>query len=43
MLALAFGTSRNPETYTEPAGIYDGASSRLGAMLIGRDAGHPAA
>jgi sterol desaturase/sphingolipid hydroxylase (fatty acid hydroxylase superfamily) len=34
---MVFGTFENPETFDEEAGFYDGASSRLGAMLIGRD------
>jgi sterol desaturase/sphingolipid hydroxylase (fatty acid hydroxylase superfamily) len=38
-----FGTYRNPATATEPAGFYDGASSRLGAMLLGRDVAEPPA
>jgi sterol desaturase/sphingolipid hydroxylase (fatty acid hydroxylase superfamily) len=39
---ILFGTFRNPATFgTEPAGFWDGASSKLGAMLIGRDVGEP--
>lgn len=34
---LLFGTFRNPARVDEPAGFYDGASDRIGAMLIGRD------
>lgn len=34
---LLFGTFRNPERVDEPAGFYDGASDRVGAMLLGRD------
>jgi len=39
---IVLGTFRNPATFTdEPAGFWDGASSRVGAMLIGRDVGEP--
>jgi sterol desaturase/sphingolipid hydroxylase (fatty acid hydroxylase superfamily) len=39
---ILFGTFRNPATFaTEPAGFWDGASGKLGAMLIGRDVGEP--
>ncbi len=39
---ILFGTFRNPATFTtSPAGFWDGASSKLGAMLIGRDVGEP--
>jgi sterol desaturase/sphingolipid hydroxylase (fatty acid hydroxylase superfamily) len=34
---MLFGTFRNPATWDAQAGLYDGASQRLGAMLIGRD------
>ena len=34
---MVFGTFENPEAFDEQAGFYDGASSRIGAMLIGRD------
>ena len=37
IIDIAFGTFRNPETWQEPAGFYDGASQRVGEMLIGRD------
>jgi sterol desaturase/sphingolipid hydroxylase (fatty acid hydroxylase superfamily) len=41
---ILFGTFRNPATFTAtPVGFWDGASSRLGAMLIGRDVGQPPA
>jgi sterol desaturase/sphingolipid hydroxylase (fatty acid hydroxylase superfamily) len=33
---LAFSTFRNPATFDDPVGFYDGASSRTGAMLLGR-------
>lgn len=36
---LAFGTFRNPATFTSPAGFWDGASRQVGAMLLGRDVG----
>jgi sterol desaturase/sphingolipid hydroxylase (fatty acid hydroxylase superfamily) len=32
-----FGTFRNPAEFVEETGFWDGASSRLGAMLIGHD------
>ena len=38
---IAFGTFRNPETFTGKCGYYDGASSRIGEMLIGRDVTRP--
>jgi sterol desaturase/sphingolipid hydroxylase (fatty acid hydroxylase superfamily) len=34
---IAFGTFRNPARWQAKAGFYDGASARLGEMLIGRD------
>jgi sterol desaturase/sphingolipid hydroxylase (fatty acid hydroxylase superfamily) len=34
---VLFGTYRNPVEFTAPAGLRDGASRRIGAMLIGRD------
>ena len=34
-----FGTYRNPETFSPVQGFWDGASKRVGAMLIGRDVG----
>jgi sterol desaturase/sphingolipid hydroxylase (fatty acid hydroxylase superfamily) len=36
---LVFGTFRNPPSFVEQAGFWDGASSKIGAMLIGRDVG----
>ncbi len=33
---VVFGTFRNPRTWSGEAGFYDGASSRLGEMLVGR-------
>jgi sterol desaturase/sphingolipid hydroxylase (fatty acid hydroxylase superfamily) len=38
---IVLGTFRNPATFTEPAGFYDGASKKLGSMLIGRDVAEP--
>jgi sterol desaturase/sphingolipid hydroxylase (fatty acid hydroxylase superfamily) len=38
---IVLGTFRNPTTFTEPAGFWDGASSKVGAMLLGRDIGEP--
>jgi sterol desaturase/sphingolipid hydroxylase (fatty acid hydroxylase superfamily) len=40
---MLLGTFRNPVSFTGPAGFWDGASAELGAMLIGRDVGEPAA
>ena len=34
---MLFGTFRNPEDFPEHYGFWQGASSKLGAMLIGRD------
>ena len=34
---LVFGTFRNPARFDDPTGFWDGASTRMGAMLIGRD------
>jgi hypothetical protein len=36
-----FGTYRNPQTFSEVQGFWDGASQCVGAMLIGRDVGEP--
>lgn len=36
-----FGTFRNPADFLPEAGFWDGASARVGAMLIGRDVGQP--
>jgi sterol desaturase/sphingolipid hydroxylase (fatty acid hydroxylase superfamily) len=38
---ILFGTFRNPVTFTGPAGFWDGASSKMGSMLLGRDVGEP--
>jgi sterol desaturase/sphingolipid hydroxylase (fatty acid hydroxylase superfamily) len=40
---MAFGTFRNAREFSAQAGFWDGASSKMGAMLIGRDVGAPAA
>lgn len=37
-----FGTFRNPEAFPEHYGFWDGASKKLGAMIVGRDVGQPA-
>jgi sterol desaturase/sphingolipid hydroxylase (fatty acid hydroxylase superfamily) len=39
---IVFGTFRNPETFESKCGFYDGASSRIGEMLIGKDVTKPA-
>jgi sterol desaturase/sphingolipid hydroxylase (fatty acid hydroxylase superfamily) len=36
---ILLGTFRNPVAFTETAGFWDGASKRVGAMLLGRDVG----
>jgi sterol desaturase/sphingolipid hydroxylase (fatty acid hydroxylase superfamily) len=36
---LLFGTFRNPAAFPAAYGFWDGASKRMGAMLIGRDVG----
>ena len=38
---MVFGTFRNPTTWQEQGGFYDGASKRIGAMLLGRDISTP--
>ena len=38
---IVFGTFRNPATFEAQCGYYDGASSRVGEMLIGRDVTTP--
>ena len=39
---LLFGTWRNPAGFsTAPLGFWDGASARVGAMLLGRDVSRP--
>jgi sterol desaturase/sphingolipid hydroxylase (fatty acid hydroxylase superfamily) len=39
---LLFGTWRNPAEFAKEQGFYDGASSRLGAMLGFQDVSSPA-
>ena len=39
---MVFGTFRNPATWTEQAGFWDGASKKTFAMLVGRDVAVPA-
>jgi sterol desaturase/sphingolipid hydroxylase (fatty acid hydroxylase superfamily) len=34
---MVFGTFRNPKTWNEQAGFYDGASSQMADLLVGRD------
>ena len=34
---IVFGTFRNPASFVESAGFWDGASAELGPMLVGRD------
>jgi len=41
LVDLAFGTLRNPRGYELPTGFYDGASSRVVDMLVGRDVTRP--
>jgi sterol desaturase/sphingolipid hydroxylase (fatty acid hydroxylase superfamily) len=43
IIDIVFGTFRNPETWQEPAGFYEGSSRRVGEMLIGRDVSEPSA
>ena len=38
---MVFGTFENPEAFEQEAGFYNGASSRIGDMLIGRDVSEP--
>jgi sterol desaturase/sphingolipid hydroxylase (fatty acid hydroxylase superfamily) len=40
---LLFGTFRNPANFISEAGFWDGASAKIGAMLLGRDVGRPVA
>jgi sterol desaturase/sphingolipid hydroxylase (fatty acid hydroxylase superfamily) len=41
LVDMVFGTFRNPETFEEPAGFWDGASEELLPMLAGRDVATP--
>lgn len=38
---ILLGTFRNPVKFTEPSGFWDGASRRVGSMLVGRDVSDP--
>jgi sterol desaturase/sphingolipid hydroxylase (fatty acid hydroxylase superfamily) len=38
---ILLGTFRNPVAFAGPSGFWDGASSKLGAMLMGRDVAQP--
>jgi sterol desaturase/sphingolipid hydroxylase (fatty acid hydroxylase superfamily) len=40
---IVFGTFRNPKVFEAKAGFYDGASTRIAEMLIGRDVSTPPA
>lgn len=37
LIDMVFGTFRNPKTWEGKAGFFDGASERVGDMLLGRD------
>jgi hypothetical protein len=39
---MVFGTFRNPARFDGEVGFEDGASNRLGALLLGRDLGEEA-
>ncbi len=43
LMDLLMGTFRNPADFMSETGFWDGASARVGAMLIGRDVGQPVA
>jgi sterol desaturase/sphingolipid hydroxylase (fatty acid hydroxylase superfamily) len=38
---ILFGTFRNPATFNDPQGFWNGASAKIGPMLIGRDVSEP--
>ena len=40
---MLFGTYRNPAGFPEAYGFWDGASAKMGAMLVGRDVAAPTA
>jgi sterol desaturase/sphingolipid hydroxylase (fatty acid hydroxylase superfamily) len=40
---ILLGTFRNPADFMPEAGFWDGASGKVGAMLLGRDVGQPVA
>jgi sterol desaturase/sphingolipid hydroxylase (fatty acid hydroxylase superfamily) len=41
IIDMAFGTYKNPDTFDGQAGFYDGASSRVVDMMLGRDVSEP--
>jgi hypothetical protein len=41
VIDMIFGTYRNPEKFEGEAGFYDGASARVGDMILGRDVSMP--
>jgi sterol desaturase/sphingolipid hydroxylase (fatty acid hydroxylase superfamily) len=41
IIDMAFGTYKNPETFEGVGGFYDGASTRVADMLLGRDVSEP--
>jgi len=43
LMDLLFGTFRNPAEFMPEAGFWDGASAKVGALLLGRDVGQPVA
>ena len=40
---MVFGTFRNPERFEGPTGLWDGASSQVGSLLLGREPKPPVA
>jgi sterol desaturase/sphingolipid hydroxylase (fatty acid hydroxylase superfamily) len=38
---ILFGTFRNPASFAEKTGFWDGASTKISAMLLGRDVSEP--
>jgi sterol desaturase/sphingolipid hydroxylase (fatty acid hydroxylase superfamily) len=40
---IVFGTFKNPKTFEGEAGFYDGASTRVVDMMLGRDVSRPEA
>lgn len=43
LVDMLFGTFCNPDAHREELGFWDGASARVGAMLVGRDVSEPPA
>lgn len=41
IMDMAFGTFKNPRVFDRETGFYDGASARIGEMLLGRDVSVP--